>query len=302
MLPPDAARVGYVVKVYPRYSETFIVTEVLAHETAGLAIELFALRPPTDSHFQDLLARVRAPVHYVPHSSLDAGDFWAALGAIGAARPDLWPELVAARAEDARDVYQALWLARAARERGLTHLHAHFASTATTVTRLAARFAGLPYSFTAHAKDIFHLDVQPQDLRRKLGEAAAVVTVSDYNRDYLRAAHGTLAAHVERIYNGLELDRFPYTAPIDRPPHLVAVGRLVEKKGFADLIDASALLAERGRSFTCQIIGAGELEGALRAQVERLGLAAVIEFTGLRPQREIVDLIRRAAVFAAPCV
>jgi glycosyltransferase involved in cell wall biosynthesis len=170
------------------------------------------------------------------------------------------------------------------------------------VARLAARFAGLPYTFTAHAKDIFHADVRPQDLGRKLGEAAAVVTVSDYNRDYLRAAHGAVADRVERIYNGLELDRFPYTAPVDRPPHIVAVGRLVEKKGFADLIDACALLAGRGRSFTCQIAGAGELEGALLARVEHLGLAAVVELTGPRPQGQIVDLIRRAAVFAAPCV
>ncbi|WP_456429758.1 glycosyltransferase [Rhodocaloribacter sp.] len=295
-------RVGYVVKRYPRYSETFIVNEILAHEAAGWDLEIFALRPPVDTHFQDVLARVRAPVTYLPGSGLKATDFWQSLEAASAELPGLWAKLEAARGEAPRDVHAAVHLARAARLRGLTHLHAHFASSATSVARMAAHFTDLPYSFTAHAKDIFHESVNPDDLRRKLREAAAVVTVSDFNLTFLRERYGVDAHRVARIYNGLDLDRFPFSAPGERPPEIIAVGRLVEKKGFSDLIEACAHLRDRGTSFSCRIIGGGELEADLRARIERFDLGTHVCLSGPRPQREVIEQLRRAAVFAAPCV
>ena len=302
MPPFEPLRVGYVLKRYPRYSETFIVNEVLAHEAAGLAVEIFSLLPPCDTHFQDAIARVRAPVTYLPAEGVKAADFWALLEQARAVFPELWSALEAARGQEARTVYQAAALAREVRRRGIGHLHAHFASAATAVARLAARFAGVPYTFTAHAKDIFHESVRPDDLRRKLADAAAVITVSDYNRDFLRQTYGPAALGVRRVYNGLDLGRFPYEGPRDRPPRVVAVGRLVEKKGFADLVEACALLARRGQTFTCQIIGTGDQEAELRARVERLGLGDRVELAGPRPQGEVTTAVRGTAVLAAPCV
>ena len=130
-------RVGYVVKRYPRYSETFIVNEILAHELAGADVEIFSLRPPIDGHFQDRLARVRAPVSYVPSEHVRATDFWAAAEGAAAAAPELWSRLPACVGHSGQDVFQALRLAHAVRTKGITHLHAHFASVATTVSRAA---------------------------------------------------------------------------------------------------------------------------------------------------------------------
>src|SRR5262249_2652633 len=269
----------------------------------GLEITIFALRPPSDTHFQDTIARVRAPVHYLSsEANLLASDFWTVLTAVGGSLPGLWDVIEAAGSAEARDVHQALLLAAAARQHGIRHVHAHFASVATTVARLAARFAGLRYSFTAHAKDIFHESVQPDDLRRKLHDAAAVITVSDYNLDHLRRIYGLAAERVQRIYNGLDLDRFPFAEPRARPPLVVAGGRLVEKKGFADLVAAAGVLAGRERRFSCQIIGAGPLDGDMREQIARLGLQGLVELTGPRPQSEIVTDVQRAAVFVAPCI
>lgn len=295
-------RVGYVVKRFPRYSETFIVNEILAHEAAGWEIEIFSLRPPNDTHFQDALCRVRAPVCYLSSDGIKGVDFWAAANRAAELCPELWRELPAAAGEDARDVYQAFLLAEEATRRGVGHLHAHFASSPTSVARLAARFAGLPYTFTAHAKDIFHESVRPADIARKLADADAVVTVSDYNLEFLRRSYGSAAARVRRIYNGLDLTRFAYGEPRERPPAIVAVGRLVEKKGFADLVAACSLLAGWGRDFRCEIIGTGPLEGDLRALIERHGLRGRVSLVGPRPQSEIVDRIRDASLFAAPCV
>jgi len=295
-------KVGYVVKRYPRYSETFIVNEVLAHEAAGAELEFFSLLQPEDSHFQDAISRVRAPVTYLPVKGLKVQDFWSTLGEVGDTLPELWTSLEEARGEDVRYVYQGALLAREAHLRGISHPHAHFATSATTVARLAARFAGLTYTFTAHAKDIFHKSVHLEDLRRKLADAAAAVTVSDYNLEHLRETYVPAASGVRRIYNGLDLERFRYEAPRERPPRIVAVGRLVEKKGFADLIQACAILADRGRQFTCQIIGTGEQEDELRAQIRRLDLEGRVELVGPRPQSELVRHVQGAAVMAAPCV
>jgi glycosyltransferase involved in cell wall biosynthesis len=313
MQSPESLRVGYVVKRYPRFSETFIVREILAHERAGLAVDIFCLRASNDTHFQDLIARVRAPVHYLYYATqgllpeglsaiVTTSYFWNALREAAAVVPGLWAALEEAQDEEARDVYQAATLAAKVRRLNITHLHAPFAHDVCTVARLAARFAGIPYSFTARAKDIFHDTVRPEDLRRKLRDAAGVVTVSDYHLDYLRKTYGPLAARVQRIYNGLDLDEFPYRPPHDRPPVILAVGRLVEKKGFADLVEACAMLAGRGRPFRCRLVGEGELQANLQAQIERLGLQGRVELLGPLPQCEVIREMQGAALLAMPCV
>lgn len=309
--------IAYVVKRYPRYSETFIVNEILAHEAAGLDMQIFALRPPVDSHFQDKIARVKAPVTYIQkpnqgrsHPTLlgqnptAASYLWAEIQATAALIPDLWGKLAYATGERSSVVYQALWLAQALRHQGITHLHAHFASVATSVARLAAHFAGIPYSFTAHAKDIFHESVDPADFARKLQDAAAVVTVSDYNRAYLQQQYGEVATKVKRIYNGMDLTELPYQPRLENPepPLIVSVSRLVEKKGLTYLIAACDLLRRWDCAFRCQIVGTGPLETTLRSQIAQHQLGPWVEITGPKPQGEVFQLLKQATVFAAPYV
>ena len=116
---------------------------------------------------------MRASVTYVPHDRVQPAELWASLCRASTEFPDE-SLLEVARTERAQHVYQAILLAELARERDLDHLHAHFASVATTVTRLAARLAGISYSFTAHAKDIFHDSVDDDDLGRKLHDATDI--------------------------------------------------------------------------------------------------------------------------------
>ena len=302
-------RIGYVLKVYPRFSETFIVTEILAREAQGEQIAIFALRPTTDTRFHGELARVTAPVHHIGRPTKPL-TLWAALRdaatdpVLAAGLSRMLPELLAA---DVDDAVQAVLVARAARREGITHLHAHFASAATTVARLAALLTGIPYSFTAHAKDLFHESVSLPALGRKLRDAAFAVTVSDFNHAFLRRTFPG-AEHVYRVYNGLELARFPLRSrgtmvdATDREPLVLAVGRLVEKKGFALLIDAVALLRERGRGVRLDIVGAGELEDDLAARIRASGHADAIRLRGPLPQDGVARLLREADVFAAPCL
>lgn len=294
--------IGYVLKRYPRYSETFIVSEILAHEAAGVPVRIFSLRPPIDTHFQDIISAVRSPVTYLPADVPRASTFWEGLIAAGDALPGLWSALESARTEEMLDVHQAVLLAVEAKRTGITHLHAHFATTATSVARIAARLAEITYTFTAHAKDIFHESVRLDDLRRKCEDASAVVTVSDFNLAYLRRVLGVASVHVQRVYNGLDLATFPFAAPTARQRRILAIGRLVEKKGFDDLVAACAILAGRGVHFECDIVGGGEQEPVLRDLIARQGLAGRVSLLGPRPQREVKQLLQAAAVFAAPCV
>jgi colanic acid/amylovoran biosynthesis glycosyltransferase len=301
-LPQDKpTRVGYVLKMYPRFSETFIVTEVLAHEAAGLNIDIFSLRTPAEGVFQESLARVRASVKYLPDVSIRAPEFWAQIAA-AKSLPRIWETLRDADNEDGLDVFQAAGIAKAAVDRGITHLHAHFGSVATSVARLAAGMAGITYSFTAHAKDIYEQGVDQGALRQKLEDAAGVVTVSDYNLRHLQDTYGSAARNVVRIYNGLDLQEFSYSPATSPGPEILAVGRLVEKKGFDDLIRACALLRRGGTTFKARIVGTGPEERGLRALIEQLGLEDCVEMLGARPRVDVIQFMKSARLVAAPCI
>ncbi len=300
-MSPSERRTAYVLKMYPRFSETFVVNELRAVEAAGEQVDVFSLRPPNDGRFHESLADVRASVTYVRSSGLRAADVWEALGSARAELPGLVgcvDELLDVAVVDA---VQAVDVAVQLRRRGITHVHAHFASVATTVARLAARLAEVPYSFTAHAKDVFHDDVDPQDLGRKLADAATVVTVSDFNLEHLRRCFPQESSSVVRVYNGLDLLAFGYADPAQRPPAVVAVGRLVEKKGFGDLLAAIAVLVQDQVPVSLDLVGTGPCEPDLRAQAARSGLSASVRFHGALPQGRVRRLVQSAAVLAAPC-
>ncbi|MCV3273342.1 glycosyltransferase [Roseobacter sinensis] len=294
------SKVAYVCKRYPRFSETFIVNEILAHEAAGLALEIFALRTVEETHFQDQISKVRSPVTHIPTKLKQPQDLWKLIRQAEVQFPDSTPMLLAMEHADAHDVAQAIVLALACGERGITHLHAHFGTCATTVARIAGAIAGIPYSFTAHAKDIYHDYASPTRMDLKLRDAAAVVTVSDYNLGHLRAAYG--ATNVRRIYNGIDLGRFAYAPPKPGATELLAVGRLVEKKGFHILLEAISLMRQQGETPHCTIIGAGEEEENLRAQIAASHLSDAVTLSGPMPQRDVIIAMQKAAVIACPCI
>ncbi|NVD08484.1 glycosyltransferase family 4 protein [Vibrio sp. JPW-9-11-11] len=295
-------RVAYVVKRYPRYSETFIVNEILAHEQAHQELFIYALLPPQDTHFQDIISRVRAPVAYLSAKAERASSFWEKQKAVALLYPMMWAALSQYPKASAREVLQALELCEHIRKKRITHLHAHFATTATTVSQIASAITGVPYSFTAHAKDIFHQEVDKKLLLKKFDSAQCAITVSDFNVTYLTQQLRVPKQQLKRIYNGLDLDEFAFHSPNLREPVICTVGRLVEKKGISDLIDACALLKERGVVFHCQIIGSGELYQALKQQINSLGMEGQVKMLGSLPQKEVKQYLQQAALFAAPCI
>ena len=297
-------RIGYVLKVYPRFSETFIVTEILARESHDEDITIFALRPTTDARFHPEIARVQAPVRWVPRP-LKTSEFWQEIAVTLGQYPTLqepFARLAPLLADlPTSEVAQGVALARMAMSEGIDHLHAHFASMAGRVAWIASQLSGLPYTVTTHAKDIYHESVDPQWLRRVCGDAQQVIAISQFNQRHLeRVLEGTDATVVLQ-YNALELDRFIYSDPAPRGEvlRISAVGRLVPKKGFADLIDAVARLDV---PVDVQIAGEGEEGPALEAQVATAGLGDRVHLIGPRTQSEVIELVRNSDVFVAPCI
>lgn len=306
---PGPERTGYVVKVYPRFSETFVVTELLAREAAGEQLAVYALRPTTDARFHPQIARVAAPVSHLPRpAKLSEG--WAVLARAQAELPgfaERFGRLLPATARmEASDVVQGVDLALRARADGLTHLHAHFANAAARVAHVASALTGIPYTVTTHAKDLFHADVDQRLLDHLLDGAAHVVAISDYNRRFLLRDRPHLADRVVLVRNGLDLTQFPYTdpTPVDPagPLRVAAVGRLVEKKGFALLVDAAARLAAEGRRLEVRIAGDGDLRADLELAIAAAGLGGSVQLLGPRSQDEVRALLAWADVLAAPCV
>jgi glycosyltransferase involved in cell wall biosynthesis len=299
----EAPPVAYALKVYPRLTQTFVVNELLAHEAAAQKLAIYSLRRPKDPRFHPSLAQVQTPVAYLPEAPSAGRDWWNRLRADRAALPALF-ELAGIESESPEAIFCGMALARELRQAGALHVHAHFGGLAASAARIAARLCGLPWSFTAHARDIFHESVDEVALQQKLASATCTITVSRFNRDYLVGTLGAPAERVHVVYNGIDLAALPLAAPAapEREPLIVGVGRLIEKKGFCDLVAACARLRERGVAFRCEIVGSGPLEAELLAQIGALGLGDRVRLCGALTQAEALDRMRRAALVAAPCV
>ena len=312
MLPSESLsgptpRVGYVLKVYPRFSETFVVTEILSREAAGEDLAIFALRPTTDARFHSEIARVAAPVTHLP-KPVKLTDAWAVLRQARALIPELdhrLPEILPLMARlDPPEAIQGIHLALSATEQGITHLHAHFGSMAARVARVASAIADIPFSVTTHAKDLFHQSVDPVRLRSLVADASYVATVSAFNVSYLRVIAPVHAEKIRLVPNAIEVDRFAYRRPerVAGPLRVTAVGRLVEKKGFRVLLDAFAELRREGIEAELTLAGDGELAGELRDRVSALGLERVVRMPGPLPQSDVTNLLRDSDLFVAPCI
>jgi colanic acid/amylovoran biosynthesis glycosyltransferase len=317
------AKVGYVLKRFPRLSETFVLNELLELRRQGVEVEIFSLLKPPEEVRHSLLATLDAPVTYLPGGKAVAACRVAAGPVAGPMRKTPLDQLITDRPpmiellpgkapeEAVQLCLQAAILAMLASARGIGHLHAHFASNATTAALLASRLSGIPFSFTAHARDVYHTYVDAITdaalRRRKIAEAAFVVTVSEYNRRHLVELAGERASgKIRRLYNGIDLSRFAFggdkAGDLDEPPLFLSVGRLIEKKGFTHLIEAFRILRDRGVASRCLIIGAGPDRDALLAQSRAAGLEGQIELAGALPQDAVLAAMRRATAIVLPCV
>jgi glycosyltransferase involved in cell wall biosynthesis len=304
---PGALKVAYLFSRYPVPSQTFCDTEMRALEASGITVEIYSCSPPTSGFRHGTEGRPRAPVFYAPPQP--ALELWEA----AARQAGRWPgELIAAhearygeRYEPARRALHALYFSDLARRRGVDHLHIHFANRATHAALFIDALGGPPFSFTAHAQD-FLIDLGSDALLGEMcARSAFAVAVSDWSRGELARRCPDSANKIHRVYNGLALEQWP-AATDDHPGEggplrIFSVGRLIEFKGFADLINACAELKRRGVLFACEIAGEGPLREELERQIAALGVGESVRLLGLMPQARVREKLEHCDVFALAC-
>ena len=305
-------RVAFVLKGYPRLSEAFIAQEIAALEGRGLEILIVSLRRPTDDRRHAVHREIRAEVSYLPEY------LWReplrVLRAWGAVRK--LPTYAQARAQWLKDLRrdptanrvrrfgQALVLA-AELPADVVRLHAHFLHTPASVARYCALLRALPWSGSAHAKDIW--TTPDWEKREKLADCEWLVTCTRVNREHLASL--APPGRVELVYHGLDLARFP-RHPVVRgasdgsdarhPVTILSVARLVEKKGTDVLLDALARLPS-ALHWRLVHVGGGPLEEQMAKRAHALGIAGRIAWRGALAQDELLVEYRKADLFALAC-
>ncbi|MBW9113273.1 glycosyltransferase [Rhizobium cauense] len=302
-----------VLKGYPRLSETFIAQELLGLEKAGFDLTLISMRRPTDKKRHPVHDEIRARVIYLPEYLHEEPlrvlkGLYASFGKPGIKA--LWRRFFKDLRRDVsrnrfRRLGQAMVLAREWPDNG-EWLHAHFIHTPASVTEYASILTGVPWTCSAHAKDIW---TSPDwELHEKLGSARWTVTCTRNGYEHMR----TLTPRKEAVhlsYHGLDLRRFAHfdgqrsdrdgSNPAD-PARILSVGRAVEKKGYETLLGALALLP-RDLNWRFEHIGGGDKLPKLKALAAELNLTGRITWKGALAQEDVLEHYRGADVFALAC-
>jgi len=325
-----AIDIAYIVNGFPGRSETFIANEIQLLEAMGLSLRIYSINPEQDLMGHGVVHAIRAPVTSVPSAGTSGRSFvsWfkrkvAMLGAqarLLVRRPRKYLRMLAHLIAMAwkyrngalpgtffiKEFAQATEIAAQVLDLAtVRHLHAHHCDGTATVAWFVSLLTGLPFSFTAHGKDIHECKLNRVELlRRKILGAQFVATCSAGD---LRGLSEICPEYqgLHTVYPGLDVGYFaPQPVPIEnRPPVILSVGRFIEKKGFEYLIAACAQLKAAGVNFCCWLVGpADDHSDRIERTIETLGVSDVVSTNGAVTQDQLRQLYRRASVFVLPCL
>ena len=316
------AAVGYLTKRFPRLSETFILDEILGLEACGIPLQLYALAHPRETVVQPDARHVRSEVVYL-HGTGGWRSAWASTRSTAGAQarflskaPGRYGRVLLRALRERPGVatvkhfLEAVYLAELMQRDDVRRVHAAFAHSPASVARLVHLLNGLPYSFSAHAKDLYLSE--PAALARRVADAEFVLVCSAAAAEDLRRIAGAHASKILLAPHGVDTARFRPPAsgwggtalndPGEAPLRLLAVGRLVEKKGYPILLDALAQVRAAGHAVELDVIGGGPQARALGARTGALGLAGSVRFLGACTHQEVAAAYLRADAFVQASV
>ncbi len=331
-LSQEQHTVAFILKGYPRISESFILNEIHLLEGMGLNLHIFSVKKSDEKKSHQVVDKIKAKVNYLPEDASGTdGNFgrwlWQNLPrflpshtGVFLKRPFVylqtlfyvlfglslktplgrWPVF---KTTFIKDFFRSGYIAEKVLEsKNIQHLHGHFCHGATTMTMLVSHLTGIPYSFTAHAKDIYVPKLNPGGLlQTKIERAEFVTTCTDYNRQFLQSL-SPQGTPIHTVYHGLDTKLFtpPATEP-EGAPVILSVGRFVEKKGFPYLIEACHLLKNKGLEFKCRIIGQKDEQSELVSTlIQKYGLEDTVTIEGGMTQDELKEAYKHATIFALP--
>jgi len=315
MHPPHQQPVlGYILKGYPRISETFISNEILLLEKMGFKLRLFPMRQPRENFCHASVKEIKAQVDYLPTELFY--DFSRLISAnifLATKRPIAYRNTLQFAAEGIRDkkklatlkhLLQAGYLTNSQllTDKTIVHLHGHFAHSPTSVTLFASLLSGIPFSFTAHAKDIY--TSSKDKLKRKIERAKFVTTCTSHNAEYLKNIADNTSTPIFCIYHGIDIGLFQHQRHKGQPfpPYqLLTIARLTEKKGLPTLYKALKILHDKGILFNHTLIGDGDDRAKILNIISSLELSRNCKWIGTQPHEEVLKHFKKSDLFVLAC-
>ncbi len=302
-----------ILKGYPRISETFISNEIRLLEKRGFSIHLFSMRKPRENFSHASVKNIKAKVDYLPET------LWVPLPRflyynfkLALKNPRVYADtfkiaLIRFRRTHKlatfKHLLQAGYLIQCLIPGSeVSHLHAHFAHSPTSVALFACQLGGIPFSFTAHAKDVYIS--HPEQLSEKISMARFVVTCTEYNKRYLMRLSGNEKTSIQRIYHGIDIDLFngnPKNIKPNPPYNILTVARMTPKKGLPTVYRALQHLKNLGIPFHHTLIGDGEDRQKILSLIKDLGLNSIATWLKTQPHEVVLKHYRRADLFVLGC-
>jgi colanic acid/amylovoran biosynthesis glycosyltransferase len=296
-------RVAFVLSKFPCYDEAFLLREI--HSLAQwLDVWVVSLRRANEPVVHQAARELLPRTVYLPyllsaelsraHARLMTERPRSYVRALRGALAPFWRR-PGALVKTSAFFPKAVLLARWAEGLGIDHLHGGWATFPATAVQVASELSGIPFSFSAHAHDLY---LDPSGLAEKIRRAAFVTTCTDANRRYLETLVPSGAKpRIELVHHGLRLREFAREdAPSAQVP-LLSVGTLNPHKGFSQLLDALDLLSRRNVDYRATLVGGGPLEGELRRRLRERGLEGRVHMTGALAQEDVARHYGRSRVF-----
>jgi glycosyltransferase involved in cell wall biosynthesis len=315
MLSPHQQPVlGYILKGYPRISETFISNEILLLEKMGFKLRLFPMRQPRESFCHASVKEIKAQVDYLPTELfLDFSRLISPTVFLAVKRPGTYLKTLKFAAEGIRNnrklatlkhLLQAGYLTnnQLLKDKNIVHLHGHFAHSPTSVTLFASLLSEIPFSFTAHAKDIY--TSSKDKLKRKIERARFVTTCTSHNVEYLKKVAGNSSTPIFCMYHGIDIGLFQHqqhSVPPAPPYQLLTIARLTEKKGLPTLYRALKILHDRGVQFRHTLIGDGDDREKILKLISSLGIDKSCRWIGTQTHEEVLRHFKKSDLFVLAC-
>ena len=305
-------KIVYILDTFPELSETFVLNEILELERQGKELIIISIGRPKGKIIHPDFFHLSSSVIYLPTSFFRLMVISFAQVAWLIRSPKKYVSFVIKAKTKVRDlsllrlvkfIFLSSYIAQKIKYNEIKHIHTHFAGRSTFVCMFVSWLLDIPFSFTAHAADIF---INPKSLELKIKEAKFVATISNFNKNYLIENFMLEQSEADKIYIircGINFEKFKSHERMSTdPPLILCVARLIEKKGHEYLIRALDQLKKEGIKFKCVIVGEGPLGTALRDMVEKLHFKDEIIFTGALSQDQVLELYQQAFVFVLPCV
>lgn len=301
-------RVAYFLSMFPCWSETFILRELTEIHRRGVDVTIYSLKPCNETLVHSDAAAFVSNGQVVYPSPVAAVGHFLANSLLHPLKTFLlfrdfkrsYKGSIMSLVKSYATFVLAADLLAKLRSKGIEHIHAPWGTYPSTAALYCSRLAGYPFSFTTRAHDLF---LEDHALHLKFSEARFSQTITDYNRRVIGSRYPGLALdtlHV--IHSSLYPENYDAPRTPELPPRIMSVGRLVEMKGFGDLISACALLRGGGIEFRCEIVGDGPLKDELHRQIDDLGLRDCVQILDPVPQEEIRRMLCRATCFVLPCI